>query len=105
MTKSIQDNISLIKEIAIEMLNSSDSNMVKLANVLSDRCTDIELQLCNQEPEVSKAKDALIYGSHTTFDELIKDEDIDYSSWTIHDWTQFWQNKIISEGKSDATTN
>ena len=59
----------------------------------------IEEELYNPEPEVSKAKDALIYGSHTTFDELINDEDIDYSSWTIHDWTNFWQNKIISEGK------
>ena len=31
--------------------------------------------------------------------ELINDEDIDYSSWTAHDWTNFWQNKIKKKKK------
>ncbi len=96
---SVQEKISNIREVATAMLQSSDSYMIELAEILSDRVLDIEIELCNPEPEIDKDKDALIYGSHTTFNELIKNEDIDYSSWTIHDWTNFWQNKIISEGK------
>ena len=102
MTKTVQENIALIREISMAMLQSSDSHMIELAMILSDRVMDIEVELYNPEPEVNKDKDALIYGSHTTFNELIKYEDIDYSSWTINDWTQFWQNKIISEGTKNG---
>ena len=48
--KSIQENIFSIREIAVAMLESSDSHMIELAHILSDRVTDIEMELYNQEP-------------------------------------------------------
>lgn len=50
--KSIQENIFSIREIAIAMLESSDSNMIELAEILSDRVMDIEIEISNPEPEV-----------------------------------------------------
>lgn len=50
--KSIQENIFSIREIAIAMLESSDSNMIELAEKLSDRVMDIEIEISNPEPEL-----------------------------------------------------
>lgn len=60
--KTVQENIFSIREIATEMLNSSDNNMIELANILSDRVIDIEIELYD--------KDMLIYGSQTSCKEL-----------------------------------
>ena len=62
MTKTVQENIALIREIAMAMLESSDSHMIELAQILSDRCIDIEIELYD--------KDMLIYGSQTSCKEL-----------------------------------
>lgn len=61
--KSIQENIFSIREVAMAMLQSSDSNMIELAEILSDRCIDIEIELYD--------KDMLIYGSQTSCKELL----------------------------------
>ena len=53
--KTVQENIFSIREIAMAMLQSSDSHMIELAEILSDRCIDIEIELY--------IKDMLIYGS------------------------------------------
>ena len=50
--KSVQENIFSIREIAMAMLQSSDSNMIELAEILSDRVMDIEIELYDPEPEV-----------------------------------------------------
>lgn len=50
--KSVQENIESIREVAMELLQSSDSHMIELAHILSDRCADIEMELCDKEPEV-----------------------------------------------------
>lgn len=50
--KTVQENIFSIREIAMAMLQSSDSHMIELAEILSDRVLDIEMELCNPEPEV-----------------------------------------------------
>ena len=50
--KSIQENIELIREVAMAMLQSSDSNMIELAEILSDSVMDIEMELYDPEPEV-----------------------------------------------------
>ena len=60
--KTVQENIALIREIAMAMLQSSDSHMIELAKILSDRVTDIEIELYD--------KDMLIYGSQTSCKEL-----------------------------------
>lgn len=60
--KSIQENIFSIREIAMAMLQSSDSHMIELAKIISDRCLDIEMELYD--------KDMLIYGSQTSCKEL-----------------------------------
>ncbi len=62
MTKTVQENIALIREIAMAMIDSSDNNMIELAHILSDRVTDIEIELYD--------KDMLIYGSQTSCKEL-----------------------------------
>ena len=48
--KSVQENIFSIREIAMTMLQSSDSNMIELAEILSDRVMDIEMELYDPEP-------------------------------------------------------
>ena len=60
--KIVQENIALIREISMTMLQSSDSHMIELAKILSDRCIDIEIELYD--------KDMLIYGSQTSCKEL-----------------------------------
>ena len=50
--KTVQENIASIREVAMAMLQSSDSHMIELAEILSDRVLDIEMELCNPEPEV-----------------------------------------------------
>ena len=50
--KTVQENILSIREVAMAMLQSSDSHMIELAEILSDRVMDIEMELCNPEPEV-----------------------------------------------------
>lgn len=60
--KTVQENIASIREVAMEMLQSSDSYMIELAKILSDRCLDIEIELYT--------KDMLIYGSQTSCKEL-----------------------------------
>lgn len=62
MTKTVQENIALIREIAMAMIDSSDNNMIELAHILSDRVTEIEIELYD--------KDMLIYGSQTSCKEL-----------------------------------
>jgi len=60
--KTVQENIASIREVAMAMLQSSDSHMAELAQILSDRCLDIEMELYD--------KDMLIYGSQTSCEEL-----------------------------------
>ena len=60
--KSIQENIFSIREVAMAMIDSSDSHMIELAMILSDRAMDIEIELYT--------KDMLIYGSQTSCKEL-----------------------------------
>ena len=60
--KTVKENIFSIREVAMELLQSSDSHMIELANVLSDRVTDIEIELYG--------KDMLIYGSQISCKEL-----------------------------------
>lgn len=62
MTKIVQENIASIREVAMTMLQSSDSHMIELAKILSDRCIDIEIELYT--------KNMLIYGSQTSCKEL-----------------------------------
>lgn len=62
MTKTVQENIASIREIAMTMLQSSDSHMIELSEILSDRVLDIEMELYD--------KDMLIYGSQTSCKEL-----------------------------------
>lgn len=50
--KTVQENIFSIREIAMAMLQSSDSHMIELAEILADRVLDIEMELYNPEPEV-----------------------------------------------------
>lgn len=50
--KSVQENIFSIREIAMAMLQSSDSHMIELAEILADRVLDIEMELYNPEPEL-----------------------------------------------------
>lgn len=60
--KIVQENIALIREISMTMLQSSDSHMIELAHILSDRVTEIEIELYDE--------DMLIYGSQTSCKEL-----------------------------------
>ena len=60
--KTVQENIELIREVAMELLRSSENNMIELANILSDKCINIEMELYD--------KDMLIYGSQTSCKEL-----------------------------------
>lgn len=58
--KSIQENIFSIREIAVAMLESSDSHMIELAHILSNRCFDIEMEIKDE------SKDTLFnFGSMT----------------------------------------
>lgn len=61
--KTVQENIFSIREIAMAMLQSSDSHMIELAMILSDRVMDIEMELCNPEPVNDK---------ESTFDNYIE---------------------------------
>ena len=54
--KTVQENMASIREVAMAMLQSSDSNMIELANILSDRVLDIEMELYNPEPECVPTK-------------------------------------------------
>ena len=49
--KTVQENIASIREVAMAMLQSSDSYMIELAEILSDRVLDIEMELYDPEPE------------------------------------------------------
>ena len=60
--KTVQENIASIREVAMAMLQSSDSNMIELAEKLSDRCLDIEMELCDE--------DMLTYESNNSCKEL-----------------------------------
>ena len=48
--KTIQENIASIREVAMAMLQSSDSNMIELAMILADRVLDIEMEIYDPEP-------------------------------------------------------
>lgn len=50
--KTVQENIASIREVAMALLQSSDSYTIELAEILSDRVLDIEMELYNPEPEV-----------------------------------------------------
>lgn len=50
--KTVQENIFSIREIAMAMLQSSDSHMIELAEILADRVLDIEMELYNPKPKV-----------------------------------------------------
>ena len=54
--KTVQENIASIREVAMAMLQSSDSHMIELAEILSDRVLDIEMELYNPEPEYVPTK-------------------------------------------------
>lgn len=41
----ILENVASIKEVALQLLYTEDSKLCDLANVLSDRCTDIEIAI------------------------------------------------------------
>ena len=51
--KSIQENIASIREVAMALLQSSDSHMIELAMILADRVLDIEMEIYDPEPEVT----------------------------------------------------
>ena len=48
--KTVQENIASIREVAMAMLQSSDSNMIELAMILADRVLDIEMEIYDPEP-------------------------------------------------------
>lgn len=50
--KTVQENIASIRKVAMALLQSSDNNIAELAHILSDRCLDIEMEICNPGPEV-----------------------------------------------------
>ena len=50
--KTINENIASIREVAMAMLQSSDSHMIELAMILADRVLDIEMEIYDPEPEV-----------------------------------------------------
>ena len=52
-TKTVQENIFSIREVAMAMLQSSDSNIIELAEILADRVLDIEMEIYDPEPEVA----------------------------------------------------
>ena len=66
--KTVQENIASIREVAMAMLQSSDSYMIELANILSDRVLDIEMELYD--------KDILIYGSKVSLCKELWDENL-----------------------------
>ena len=47
--KTVQENIASIREVAMAMLQSSDSNMIELAMILADRVLDIEMEIYDPE--------------------------------------------------------
>lgn len=49
--KTVQENIFSIREVAMAMLQSSDSHMIELAMILADRVLDIEMEIYDPEPE------------------------------------------------------
>ena len=51
--KTVQENIFSIREVAMAMLQSSDSHMIELAMILADRVLDIEMEIYDPEPEVT----------------------------------------------------
>ena len=51
--KTVQKNIFSIREIAMAMVQSSDSHMIELAHILADRVLDIEMEIYDPEPEVA----------------------------------------------------
>ena len=50
--KTVQENIASIRKVAMAMLQSSDSHMIELAEILADRVLDIEMEIYDPEPEV-----------------------------------------------------
>ena len=48
--KTVQENIASIREVAMAMLQSSDSHMIELAMILADRVLDIEMEIYDPEP-------------------------------------------------------
>ncbi len=66
--KTVQENIFSIREIAMAMLQSSDSHMIELAEILADRVLDIEMELYD--------KDMLIYGSKISLCKELWDENL-----------------------------
>ena len=49
--KTVQENIASIREVAMTMLQSSDSHMRELAMILADNALNIEMELYNPEQE------------------------------------------------------
>ena len=52
--KTVQENIASIREVAMELLQSSDSHMIELAEILADRVLDIEMEIYDPEPRVHR---------------------------------------------------
>ncbi len=48
--KTVQENIELIRIVAMALLRSSDSHMIELAEILADSVMDIEMELYDPEP-------------------------------------------------------
>lgn len=43
--KSINENLASLREVAVELLNNPEPDVIQLAQYINDRCTDIELDL------------------------------------------------------------
>lgn len=48
--KSILDNLSSLREVAIAILNDPENQDYEyLATITNDRCTDIEIEICDEQ--------------------------------------------------------
>ena len=48
--KSILDNLSSLREVAIAILNDPENQDYEyLATIINDRCTDIEIEICDEQ--------------------------------------------------------
>ena len=103
--KTVQENIFSIREVAMAMLQSSDSNMIELAEILADRVLDIEMEIYDPEPEVA----AKSYNSTSNRIETIHPTHISSVpcyTFTFEEWKEKNQEAIteyIAEYPDDFT--
>ena len=56
--KSILENVSSIKEVALALLQEEHTS-IYLANILNDRCVDIEIALCCPDTTLELCEDSI----------------------------------------------